>query len=802
MKLGITIAAILLGLAVVLAVTFKGPTASQNSDDKDAQAKLVDADGTDEKSSDENDGDAEAAPSIEPDGETDTAPVDEAGAPDDAPTAVESDNRPDPSTYRPVFANDLRHFSLGSDDPNSDHELYVEIDPYRAGVHQVQLTHYSESVDGDDRYTVLYPIDLHLEDAPTIGSYAARTITINGQVIPLFAYEEIVSTTAENENTAESDSESTEGDEDALADEEQASESLGVVWHGAWVVTDRSETHITLSLTIVAGPDDAPVDLARLNRTFRVSPGSYTLNLEQTVTNLTNQSMTVVWEQLGQGDIEYTPDYLKGRSQYFVLGYFNNDHDPGHFSISSRDGYLQRSDVVGDVLEAQEDDNDDEDVGVWPREDMDEQAELAWLASTNRFFAIVTSAPVDPESDSENSEAITSLQTLYPTIETSVYPSEKADPDLSAVNRTVMLTLRSNKLTLDPGQTSKPGDLGLDIFAGPRDKKVFAQAPYKSMRFGNLIRYSLGGMCGFCTFAWLADGLLALLKFFHMVTGDWGIAIIVLVLIVRLCLHPLTKRGQISMMKMSKQMAAVAPEIAKLKKKYVDNPQKMQQEQMKLYREKGINPAAGAMGCLPMFFQMPIWIALYAMLYFVIELRHQDAFYGIFQLVSAGHWHFLADLSRSDQFIRFSSEPKLVSLWLITFDYSHINILPLLMGFTFYFNMKLTTPPPTTEQQAQQQKIMKFMPFLFPVMLYSAPSALTLYICASTFAGMVDSYIVRRHIKELEESGELFKPKERKAGGFMDRMSKAVESAQSHRADQAKEQGKNRGTQQKKRKKK
>ena len=74
--------------------------------------------------------------------------------------------------------------------------------------------------------------------------------------------------------------------------------------------------------------------------------------------------------------------------------------------------------------------------------------------------------------------------------------------------------------------------------------------------------------------------------------------------------------------------------------------------------------------------------------------------------------------------------------------------------------------------------MMKFMVFLFPVMLYPAPSGLTLYILASSTAGMVDSFLVRKHIKEMEANGTLFQKKERKPGGFMDRMSKAVESKQ------------------------
>ena len=361
----------------------------------------------------------------------------------------------------------------------------------------------------------------------------------------------------------------------------------------------------------------------------------------------------------------------------------------------------------------------------------------------------------------------------------------------------MILGLVSNTFELKPGEKSNPKELSLDLFAGPREDAIFEQQPYQAMHFDKTIRYSLGGMCGFCTFQWLANLLLGFLELLHLAVFDWGVAIVILVLVVRLCLHPLTKRGQTNMMKMGKQMALVQPEMNKLKKKYADDPRAMQQAQMQLFREKGINPAAGALGCLPMFLQMPIWIALYAMLYYAIELRHEPAFYGVFQMI--GNWPFLADLSSADRFISLGPDDgtMVLNLLFIRLDYSSINILPILMGITFFINMKFTTPPPMNEQQATQQKVMKIMPLLFPFFLYSAPAGLTLYICASTLAGIVDSKIVRNHVKQMEESGELFKPKKHKPGGFMDKLQNMAE-VQAAKAEEMKkqQQSKNKGPQQ------
>ena len=232
------------------------------------------------------------------------------------------------------------------------------------------------------------------------------------------------------------------------------------------------------------------------------------------------------------------------------------------------------------------------------------------------------------------------------------------------------------------------------------------------------------------------------------------------------------------MMKMSKGMQALQPEIEKLKKKYPEGDPQLQQEMFKLYREKGVNPA-NFLGCLPMFLQTPIWIALFAMLFLAIELRHQPAFYGVFQIISGYQWGFLADLSRPDHFIRFTDQPIALPLPLLgALDFSALNILPLLMGVMYFAQQKFMTPPAQNEQAAQQQKLMRIMVLLFPVFLYSAPSGLTLYMLASSTAGMVDSYFIRKHIREEEEAGTLLTKKPPKPGGLRDRIGKALAAKQ------------------------
>jgi YidC/Oxa1 family membrane protein insertase len=255
---------------------------------------------------------------------------------------------------------------------------------------------------------------------------------------------------------------------------------------------------------------------------------------------------------------------------------------------------------------------------------------------------------------------------------------------------------------------------------------------------------------------------------------DWGFAIIFLVLIVRTILHPITKKSQINMQRFGKVMQQLKPEIEKLKKKYPDDPKRVQKEQMALMQKYGVNPFQ-MLGCLPMFLQMPIWVALYALLYFMFDIRQEPAFFGIFQMI--GEWPFLADLSSADHFFGRFLEPKQFLFWNIT----GINILPILMGGIFFVQQKYMSPQSmaTSPEQETQQKIMRIMMVvLFPLMLYSAPSGLTLYILTSSSIGILESRHIRKHIDSIpiepkpvsQQVGQKRKPKDKQGRAWADAM--------------------------------
>lgn len=192
-------------------------------------------------------------------------------------------------------------------------------------------------------------------------------------------------------------------------------------------------------------------------------------------------------------------------------------------------------------------------------------------------------------------------------------------------------------------------------------------------------------------FRWLCSKLLWTLNTIHRVIPNYGVAVILVTVMVRMIFWPITHKSTQSM----KKMQRIQPLVTQIREKHKDNPQKMNQEIMLLYREHKVNPMSG---CLPMLVQIPVFIALFTMLRSAIELRFAS---------------FL--------WIRDLSEPE--RLFASVLPFGGLNILPLLMTATTIVQQKLT--PSTGDPQ--QQKIMMWMPVMFLFMFYGMPSALVLY---------------------------------------------------------------------------
>jgi YidC/Oxa1 family membrane protein insertase len=278
----------------------------------------------------------------------------------------------------------------------------------------------------------------------------------------------------------------------------------------------------------------------------------------------------------------------------------------------------------------------------------------------------------------------------------------------------------------------------LNVYVGPKLREVIKSDYYASYPLSYdetlVLRTTsgIGAVCGFCTWPFLINFLVLLLQGFHFLLHDWGLSIIALVCLVRLMLHPITKKSQISMSGMTK----MGPEMERLKARHKDDPDALKKAQVEFYREQGVAPF---LGCLPMFLQMPIWIALWSSLQSTFEIRHARFLWG---------YTWIKDLSQPDRLIHFTNTFR---FW--KFDVDAINILPVLMAVVFFIQQKYQPQPvAATPEQQQQQKMMKYMSiFLFPLFLYSQPSGLNLYIFTSTLIGIFESKRIRDHIKERDE---------------------------------------------------
>ncbi|MEE3001907.1 MAG: membrane protein insertase YidC [Planctomycetota bacterium] len=465
--------------------------------------------------------------------------------------------------------------------------------------------------------------------------------------------------------------------------------------------------------------------VATIERRFELGSG-YDITLHQTITNHTKGAIQFRWVQYGPGSLY--PDrarYMDRRR--FRFGYeYPEDQDPGHVA-----------DVIagGDMVQEMTDATDlEESRFFWPNPLSEEGGyTLSWFASTNRYFGLAVHPILGPDG--------TGNRSLAPVVERigKWIQGEGSDDPI------VLCNLVSPLLTVPAGESH---DLSMGLFAGPLERVMLDdEEPYKALNMRGLILFQMSAFCAICTFQWLADILVVVLAFLdHYVLFDWGLAIIGLVIIVRILLHPITKKSQTGMQRFTRTMSKLKPQMEKINQKHADDPKRKQQEQMKLMREHGVNPLQ-MLGCLPMFLQMPVWIALYAVLYFAFELRQEPAFFGVFQLF--WDWAFLADLSSPDHFFYEFDTPRSFLLWNLT----GINLLPILLGALFFVQQKYMSPPTTTmtPEQESQQKIMRIMMVtLFPLMLYSAPSGLTLYILTSSSVGILEARHIRRQV-DLED---------------------------------------------------
>ena len=309
-----------------------------------------------------------------------------------------------------------------------------------------------------------------------------------------------------------------------------------------------------------------------------------------------------------------------------------------------------------------------------PKDVIAEAARIEWSSVKNQFFASVLSSG-------------TVANNVF------VYPVEAPSDVINQPGRLGISGSVGYELgTLTAGESKS---LDFQYFVGPKEFK-------RLQAMGN--EQDLVMQFGFLGF--FSKLLLAFMYLIHSVVPSWGWSIVIMTICIKLLFWPLTAKASRS----QKRMASIQGPMAELKEKHKDNPQKMQQETLKLFKEHQVNPVAG---CLPMLIQMPIFLGLFYMLRTASELRFES-------------FLWVSDLSLPDTQFVVGGFP--------------INILPMIMGVTMFLQMSMMPVSPTADPM--QQKIFKFLPFIFLIFLYNFSSGLVLYWTVQNILTIIQQKII------------------------------------------------------------
>ena len=275
-------------------------------------------------------------------------------------------------------------------------------------------------------------------------------------------------------------------------------------------------------------------------------------------------------------------------------------------------------------------------------------------------------------------------------------------------------------VTVDP-QTVAPGaqaSMGTHLFAGA--KLVHLLDHYQS----ELHIPNFDKAVDFGWFYFLTKPIFFALDWLNGLLGNFGLAIMVFTVFVKALFFPLANYSYRSMSKMK----LLAPKMTALRERFKDEPQRMQQEMMQLYRTEKVNPASG---CLPMIVQIPVFFSLYKVIFVTIEMRHAPFF---------GWIHDLSQVDPTNVFNLFGLIPFNPALYV---PFLHLGAWPLIMGITMFLQQKLNPPPP----DPVQARLFQFMPVIFTFMLANFPAGLVIYWSWNNTLSIAQQWLIQRRTR-------------------------------------------------------
>ncbi len=419
----------------------------------------------------------------------------------------------------------------------------------------------------------------------------------------------------------------------------------------------------------------------RVEKEMQITPGKYDFTLILKFSNTSDTPLNFTPKLHGPGSIVREDDvqnYLTGAAYYLK----NRKPD----SKTTKPG--KKWQIPSDIL-VEKDPGSTSDIS------------LKYIGVCNRFFgsAIIVKDPLLVRG--LGTAPLESAAMLEKIAADPTSPTRKEKDLATSISSYIVMT----PIELDPGTSS---EFVFTFYTGPKQAEELA----KYGPLSNLLDYGM--------FRAISKMMLVVLRFFYSVSGNYGIAIILMTVLVKAVLFPLSRKGALSQAKQQK----LAPQIKELQAKYKNNKKKLHQETMKMYREEGVHPLGG---CLPMLLQLPVFIGLLRLLQYSIEIR---------QAVFIPGW--INDLSRPDTIGYFPAGlPLLGGL--------RINILPIIMGTVSILHQKMM-PKPADPQAQQQMMMFKFMPLMFVFLLYNWASGLLLYWTISSSLSILEQYLIRKNI--------------------------------------------------------
>ena len=271
--------------------------------------------------------------------------------------------------------------------------------------------------------------------------------------------------------------------------------------------------------------------------------------------------------------------------------------------------------------------------------------------------------------------------------------------DLPADNHNAYGIAGSTQFDVKALAPNAEAKLAANFYVGPKEYARLAQA--------SIFKADQDKVMDFGFFKYFSQILLTLMTWIHGFVGNWGVAIILTTLTLKIIFVPFTLAAS----KSAKRMAKLQPELQAMREKYKDNPRKQQEATMALFKEKKVNPVGG---CLPILITIPFFMGFFTMLQSTAELRFSPFLWA-------------SDLAASDTIGHVLGLP--------------INILPILMGATMVIQMRLT---PTPSMDPMQAKMMQFMPIIFALFCYTFSCALSLYSTVNGIFTIVQQLVINK----------------------------------------------------------